>query len=62
VVKLRRMRWVEAHGTQHTGRNKKCIQSFSWKTKERTLDLVIDGRIILKWMLETEGMDWVQLA
>jgi hypothetical protein len=31
----------------------KCIQSFGWKGKEHSGDLIVDGRIILKCILET---------
>jgi hypothetical protein len=56
-------------GTFGTYRRKeRCIQGLSgekWKERDHFGDLDIDGRIILKWMLNEiglEGVDWINLA
>jgi hypothetical protein len=51
-MKSRRIRWATNTCSTH-GRNDKCMNNFSQKTRKEVLvgDLDVDARIILKWIL-----------
>lgn len=49
----------EMGGVYSTHGDEKCVRKFCWKTLMKHLeDLAVDGRMILKWMLEKrEGVE-----
>jgi hypothetical protein len=65
LIKLRRIRWAEHIAGMGKTRKAYPTQfwSYSLRGRDQQLgDLGVDGRIILKEILEKKGVDWIHLV